>query len=70
MFTNPDPAQRIAFYRGLSSILSRGSQQMQAVPQPRADTVVLSKLFNEFDLVVKYNDDMVTAAELANQVSP
>jgi hypothetical protein len=39
------------------------TEPMQAVPQPRADTVVLSKLFNEFDLVVKYDDDMVTAAE-------
>jgi hypothetical protein len=60
---NPSAAQRISFYRDLSSILSHGSRQMQAVPQPRADVVVLGKLFNDFDLVVKYNDDVVAAAE-------
>jgi hypothetical protein len=57
-----DPTQGVSFYGGLSSILSRGSHQMQAVPLPEADTVVLSKLYNDFDLIVKYNDDMVAAA--------
>jgi hypothetical protein len=59
---NIDPTQAVSFYDGISSILRRGSRQMQAVPRPGADTVVLNDLYNDLDLIVKYNDDMVATA--------
>lgn len=60
-------SQAIQAYGAYASILSRGSSQMQRVPRPQADTVVLGTLYNDLDLLAKNYSDMAGAAAAGDQ---